>query len=199
MAKRNVLERNVREAALGISKQIDINFRNYALYVLENRGIPSFYDALTNVQRVSLVNAPKSFSKTISLVGSCISNGYHHGDCLGGDTKIWLSDGNFIRIEDWYKKYPTARLALMSFDEEKNTVVNEIGHSPRIGQVISEIFEIVLDDETIVECTDNHRWFTQRGLVKASDLKDDDEILDLSQIYSKSYHHGTLLNLSETS
>lgn len=80
MAKSKVLERNVREAALGISKQIDINFRNYALYVLEHRGIPSFYDGLTNVQRVSLMNAPKTYSKTISLVGSCISNGYHHGD-----------------------------------------------------------------------------------------------------------------------
>jgi DNA gyrase/topoisomerase IV subunit A len=80
MAKKVVMERNVREAALGISKQIDINFRNYALYVLEHRGIPSFYDALTNVQRVSLVNAPKTYSKTIALVGACISNGYHHGD-----------------------------------------------------------------------------------------------------------------------
>jgi hypothetical protein len=81
MAKKQaVQERNVREAALGISKQIDINFRNYALYVLEHRGIPSFYDALTNVQRVSLINAPKTYSKTISLVGACISNGYHHGD-----------------------------------------------------------------------------------------------------------------------
>lgn len=73
-------ERNIRESALGISKQIDVNFRNYALYVLEHRGIPSFYDALTNVQRVGLQNAPKTFSKTISLVGSCISDGYHHGD-----------------------------------------------------------------------------------------------------------------------
>jgi len=80
MATKAVKERNVRESSLGISKQIDINFRNYALYVLEHRGIPSFYDALTNVQRVSLMNAPKTFSKTISLVGSCISNGYHHGD-----------------------------------------------------------------------------------------------------------------------
>ena len=81
MAKKQAIqERNIREATLGISKQIDINFRNYALYVLEHRGIPSFYDALTNVQRVSLMNAPKTFSKTISLVGACISNGYHHGD-----------------------------------------------------------------------------------------------------------------------
>jgi DNA gyrase/topoisomerase IV subunit A len=82
MAKKTVAlqERNVKENPLSISKQIDINFRNYALYVLEHRGIPSFYDALTNVQRVSLMNAPKTYSKTISLVGACISNGYHHGD-----------------------------------------------------------------------------------------------------------------------
>jgi hypothetical protein len=65
---------------LNISRQIDTNFRNYALYVLENRGIPSFYDGLTNVQRFILLNAPSTFNKTISLVGSCISDGYHHGD-----------------------------------------------------------------------------------------------------------------------
>lgn len=73
-------ERIVRESTLEISKQININFRNYALYVLEHRGIPNFYDGLTNVQRVILMNAPKTFSKTISLIGACISNGYHHGD-----------------------------------------------------------------------------------------------------------------------
>lgn len=80
MKKKEQKERTVRESTFGISKQIDINFRNYALYVLEHRGIPNFYDGLTNVQRVTLMNAPKTFSKTISLVGSCISNGYHHGD-----------------------------------------------------------------------------------------------------------------------
>jgi DNA gyrase/topoisomerase IV subunit A len=81
MAKKQAAqERNIRESSLGISKQININFRNYAIYVLENRGIPSFYDGLTNVQRVSLMNAPKTFQKTISLVGACISDGYHHGD-----------------------------------------------------------------------------------------------------------------------
>jgi len=68
------------EIRLPISKHIDINFRDYALYVLENRGIPSFYDGLTNVQKFILQNAPSNFNKTISLVGDCISAGYHHGD-----------------------------------------------------------------------------------------------------------------------
>lgn len=65
---------------LPISKHIDVNFRNYALYVLESRGIPGWEDALTNVQRIILQNAPSSFDKTLSLVGDCFKDGYHHGD-----------------------------------------------------------------------------------------------------------------------
>ena len=81
---------------LNISRQIDTNFRNYALYVLENRGIPSFYDGLTNVQRFILLNAPTTFNKTISLVGSCISDGYHHGDksLIGAVNKLARPFGN---------------------------------------------------------------------------------------------------------
>lgn len=92
---------------LNISRQIDVNFRNYALYVLENRGIPSFYDALTNVQRFITLNAPHNYNKTISLVGSCISDGYHHGDKsltgainklarpFGNSEQLLLGDGFF--------------------------------------------------------------------------------------------------------
>ena len=81
---------------LNISRQIDTNFRNYALYVLENRGIPSFYDGLTNVQRFIMLNAPANFNKTISLVGSCISDGYHHGDksLTGAINKLARPFGN---------------------------------------------------------------------------------------------------------
>lgn len=108
MAKTQVVqERNVHQTMLGISKQIDVNFRNYALYVLEHRGIPSFRDGLTNVQRVSLMNAPKAFAKTISLVGAAISDGYHHGDAslskainklarpFGCGEQLLLGDGFF--------------------------------------------------------------------------------------------------------
>ena len=68
------------EIRLPISKHIDVNFRDYALYVLNNRGIPSFYDGLTNVQKFILQNSPQQFGKTVSVVGNCISAGYHHGD-----------------------------------------------------------------------------------------------------------------------
>lgn len=74
------MSRRTKIIRLPISKQIDINYRNYALYVLEKRGIPSWNDGLTNVQRLILLNASSSFDKTLSVTGSCIKDGYHHGD-----------------------------------------------------------------------------------------------------------------------
>lgn len=65
---------------LTVSDHIDNNFREYALYTLESRGIPHFYDGLTNVQKMILINAPTNFNKTIKLVGDCISDGYAHGN-----------------------------------------------------------------------------------------------------------------------
>lgn len=75
---------------LTISNHIDVNYRNYALYVLEQRGIPSYYDGLTNVQRLILHSAPASFDKTMTVVGTCFKNGYHHGDksLIGGINKL---------------------------------------------------------------------------------------------------------------
>ena len=66
---------------LGISDQINQQYRTYALYVLQSRGIPNFYDALTPVQRLILENSPTKYNKTIGLVGEVIKTGlYHHGD-----------------------------------------------------------------------------------------------------------------------
>ena len=66
---------------LSISDQINHKYREYALYVLQSRGIPNFYDSLTPVQRIILENSPSHFNKTIGLVGEVIRTGlYHHGD-----------------------------------------------------------------------------------------------------------------------
>ncbi len=66
---------------INISDQINRQYRTYALYVLQSRGIPNFYDGLTPVQRLILENSPSRFNKTIGLVGEVIKTGlYHHGD-----------------------------------------------------------------------------------------------------------------------
>ena len=73
-----------------ITNIIENNFKEYAIYTLENRGIPSFYDSLTNVQRLILLNTPLKSTKTLSVVGECIKSGYHHGDssCSGAINKL---------------------------------------------------------------------------------------------------------------
>lgn len=63
-----------------ITEHIDTNFREYAFYTLEHRGIPDWHDSLTNVQRMILFCAPKTFQKTNSLIGSVTESGYSHGD-----------------------------------------------------------------------------------------------------------------------
>lgn len=83
MKKDLIIKKNKRRKLnwiLTISNQIKVNYRNYALYVLENRGIPSFYDSLTNIQRVILNSASSNFEKTLNLIGTCFGEGYHHGD-----------------------------------------------------------------------------------------------------------------------
>ena len=115
-----------RSYNLPISKQINTNFRGYALYVLENRGIPSFYDGLTNVQRFILVNSPSNYNKTISVVGSCISDGYHHGDKsltgavnklarpFGCSEQLLLGDGFFgtpVQQEPSAARYTSVKIA----------------------------------------------------------------------------------------
>ena len=67
--------------SLTISEQINRDYRKYALYVIQSRGIPNFYDALTPVQRLILQNSPTNFKKTVGVIGEVFSTGlYHHGD-----------------------------------------------------------------------------------------------------------------------
>lgn len=66
---------------LTISDQINSQYKDYAIYVLQGRGIPNFYDGLTPVQRLILENSPLKYNGTIGLVGEVIKTGlYHHGD-----------------------------------------------------------------------------------------------------------------------
>ena len=89
---------------LPISKFIDTKYRDYSVYVLESRGIPSFYDALTPVQRYILMNTPQAFTKTLSVVGDSIKDGYHHGDLSLGKaiSKLARPFGSSLQILEGY-------------------------------------------------------------------------------------------------
>ena len=97
LTKSKVKEKIIR---LPISKFIDTKFRDYAIYVLEQRGIPNFYDALTPVQRFILKNSSSSSTKTLSVVGKSIEDGYHHGNTSleGAINKLARPFGNALQI-----------------------------------------------------------------------------------------------------
>lgn len=156
---------------LSISEQINNQYRTYALYVLQSRGIPNFYDGLTPVQRLILENSPSKFNKTVGLVGEVIKTGlYHHGDCLDGETIINLADGTTIKIRDWYENNPDVDLLVRSFDENSGKEAIGYAHSPRIGQLSNEYLEIELDNGEIIRCTDNHPFLVDGKWIQAKDL-----------------------------
>jgi len=122
---------------LNVSSQVDVNFREYALYVLENRGIPDWHDSINNVQRIILNNAKPSYDKTLTLVGSCISDGYHHGDSSVGGAinkitrpfgcaeQLLLGDGFFGSP---YKHEPAApRYTSVKINPDISKIIKENG------------------------------------------------------------------------
>ena len=163
--KRDLTKPKVKEKIikLPISKFIDSKFRDYAIYVLESRGIPSFYDALTPVQRYILKNLPTSFNKSLTVVGKCIQDGYHHGDCLDYDTKINLADGTQITIGKWFEEYPEAILLVKSINENNQEVIG-----------------IELENGEIIKCTKNHPFYVNGKWIKAENLQENDDIHTLS-------------------
>lgn len=181
MTKKKVVEKEKKQKTinLSISKLIDTKFRDYAIYVLESRGIPSFYDALTPVQRYILMNSPSSFQKTLSVVGKSIEDGYHHGDCVFSDTKINLSGGGQIEIKKWADDFPDAKLLLRSIDEKTGEEHVGVGHSPRIGHTTEEYIEIEMENGEIFKCTLNHPFYVDDKWIEAKDLKDGMDIHNL--------------------
>lgn len=66
---------------IDVKGQIEKYFKEYAMYVLQQRGIPNFYDALTPSQRLILLHAPSKLEATVGLIGRVMQTGlYHHGD-----------------------------------------------------------------------------------------------------------------------
>ena len=169
----------VKTKTLSITNHINTNYRDFALYTLEHRGIPNFYDALTSVQRLIIMNTPLKKVKALTVVGSLYQCGYHHGNCLDYDTLINLADGSKISIGDWANNYPELKLLVNCIDEKGNQKIS-IGHSPRIGQDTNEIFEIELENGEIFKCTPNHPFLVNGEWIEAKDLTEDMELTQIS-------------------
>lgn len=83
-----------------ISEHIGTHYLTYALHALQERGIPDFYDSLTNVQRFVIKNTPVEPISTLGVYGRSKSDGYVHGDAslVGAITKLAKEYGNANNI-----------------------------------------------------------------------------------------------------
>lgn len=168
-----------------VTQYLDQDYREYAVYVVEERAIPSVIDGFKPTQRKVIFVADKVWRnggekplKIFQLAGKVASDAhYHHGDCLDPETEILLSDGSYIKLGEWFNLFPDEKFEVVSFDEKMKKFINSIAHSPRIGNITSEEFEIELENGQIIKCTGNHPFLTSRGWIDAKDLQENDDIL----------------------
>lgn len=170
-----------------ISDFLSNEYKEFAMYSIEGRAIPSVIDGFKPTHR-KIIHISNQIWKTgneknlkvFQLAGKVASDAfYHHGNCLDINTNILLDDGTFISISDWINKYPDVKFKVVSFDEENKEFTTGIGHSPRIGNITNVEFEIEMEDGSIIKCTENHPFLTNRGWIEAKDLLDTDEIISI--------------------
>lgn len=170
-----------------ISQFLSNEYKEFAMYVVEGRAIPSVIDGFKPTQRKIIhissqvwKNGAEKTKKVFQLAGVVADQAYyHHGNCLDINTNILLDDGSFISLKDWIDKYPNVKLKVVSYDEEKKEFTTGIGHSPRVGSITNIEFEIEMEDGSIIKCTENHPFLTNRGWVEAKDLLDSDDIISI--------------------
>lgn len=170
-----------------ISEFLSNEYKEFAMYSIEGRAIPSVIDGFKPTQRkiihVSNLIWKSGNEKTLKvfqLAGKVASDAfYHHGNCLDINTNILLDGGTFISLKDWIEKYPDVKFKVISYDEENKEFTTGIGHSPRIGSITDIEFEIEMEDGSIIKCTENHPFLTNRGWIEAKDLLDSDEIISI--------------------
>lgn len=170
-----------------ISEFLSNEYKEFAMYSIEGRAIPSVIDGFKPTQRkiIHISNqiwktGSEKTKKVFQLAGVVADQAYyHHGNCLDINTNILLDDGTFISLKDWIEKYPDVKFKVISYDEENKEFTTGIGHSPRIGSITDIEFEIEMEDGSIIKCTENHPFLTNRGWIEAKDLLDSDEIISI--------------------
>ena len=111
---------------------------------------------------------PLSFMRGRTFLNSCLIEGQ----------SILTKDG-YIKVEDLLYDAINGKFhEVASYNEENDEIeykiLDAISPSP-----IERYVEIELEDGGITQVTEDHKFYTNRGLVKAKDLHDDDEILSL--------------------
>lgn len=146
----------------------------YSVIANRRRAIPAIQDGLKPVQRrvmygafVRNLNTPSAHKKSAQLVGMVMGDYHPHGDsCLAGGTKLYLSNGSTITIEEAYlsgKDYD-----ILACDKQ-NRIFEVTATHFRLGKVDTTRYDIELSNGGILKCTDNHPIRLSDGSWKRAD------------------------------
>lgn len=113
--------------------------------------------------------------------------------CLAPDTRIKLLDGTSPTIKELSDKYGTSEeFEVYSYDHESNEIRPSVARNVRVTKTVDKLYRITLDNDKVIECTDNHPFLTRDGeYVRADHLY---EGLSLMPMYWRIESNHKILN-----
>ncbi len=92
--------------------------------------------------------------------------------CLAGDTKVKLLDGTYPTMEELTTLYPDETTKFWVWANDGNGKhIPALAHSARVTRHVDEIYEIELDDGSIIRATGNHPFMLRTGeFIRADEL-----------------------------
>lgn len=149
----------------------DVEYLDYARYVVENRAIPSVIDGFKPTHR-KIIHAANNVWKTgnekpmkvFQLAGVVASTTfYHHGNCLDGDTRVHLEDMTTISLNEWVQNFPDKSMKILAWCEKSNKLVFDLSSPPFKGQMSYEEISIELENGDTIKCTPDHLLLLENG------------------------------------
>jgi hypothetical protein len=92
--------------------------------------------------------------------------------CLRGDTKVKLLDGTYKSMEELAETYPSQndKFWVWASDKQGNPTPAQ-AHSARVTKRVKKLYKITLDNDFVIEATDNHPFRLIDGnFVRADEL-----------------------------
>jgi MoaA/NifB/PqqE/SkfB family radical SAM enzyme len=101
--------------------------------------------------------------------------------CFTGDTKVKLVNGTHKTFEELSEDWRRNKKSFEVYSRnEKGNIVPGIAVNPRKTQKITELIELVLDNNEIIKCTLDHKFMLRDGSYKeAKDLTSEDSLMPL--------------------
>lgn len=159
-----------------ISEFLSNEYKEFAMYTIENRAITSLVDSFKSSQRKVIYVSNQIWKtgnektlKVFQLAGKVSA------DCLHYDSEILLSNGETIKIGDWFHYYPDVELEVLCVDQKGNITVSR-GHNP-VSSLQNEVYEIETEDGEIHKLSRNHLVMLKDGSYKkVFELEEGDEL-----------------------